>query len=64
MEKELLDQLIKASGLTQKEVSEKTDIPAPHINRWLKGTRTPKLSTIYDMALQLGYKINFTIEKI
>lgn len=64
MEKELLKKLIEVSGLSQIEVSEKTGVPQPHISRWLNDKRTPKLSTIYEMAEKLNYKIDFLITKI
>lgn len=63
MERELLMQIINLSGMTQIEMQEKTGFPQPHISRWVKGTRTPKLSTIIEIAEKLGYKIELSITK-
>lgn len=64
MERELLIQLITLSGFSQIEIQEKTGIPQPHISRWVKGTRTPKLSTIIEMAGKLGYELKFNFKKV
>lgn len=61
MEKELLKKLMEVSGLSQKEIAEKTGIPQPHLSRWMNGKRTPKLSTIYEIAEKLNLTIEFKI---
>ena len=47
-------------GYTQKILSEKTDIPTPTINRYIKGYRCPK----YDYAVRLSDALDIPVSQI
>ena len=64
MELEILKQLIKISGLSQKDFSLKTEISEPRLSEWLNNKRNPKLSTLIDIAKKLDLEINIKITKI
>jgi ribosome-binding protein aMBF1 (putative translation factor) len=68
-ETELEDQvkrsLIQAridSGLTQKELSERSGIRQSNISRIENGSAIPTLQTLYALAKGIGKKIKITIE--
>lgn len=65
METEILKELIKESGLSQKAFSEKIGYPEPRISEWLKGARNPKMSTLKEIAKIFGLSIEtkFIIKK-
>jgi transcriptional regulator with XRE-family HTH domain len=60
MEQEILKQLLLLSGLSQKEFSEKTNIPEPRISEWMNGVRNPKISKLHEIAEVLGLKIELS----
>jgi transcriptional regulator with XRE-family HTH domain len=66
LEKEILIELIKKTGFSQKEFSERTGIPQPRISEYMKGKRSPKMSTLNEIATLLGFKIElfFQVNKI
>jgi transcriptional regulator with XRE-family HTH domain len=64
IEKNILLELIKVSGLSQKEFSLKTGIPEPRISEWIQGKRNPKLSTLIDGASKIGLDVSWEIKKL
>ena len=64
MEKELLQQIIDASMLTQTEISKITGVPQASISRWLNNVRTPRLSKLNEMAEMLNIKIDITVKNV
>lgn len=63
METEILKQLIKQSGLSQREFAAKAGKPETRISEWLSGARNPKLSAIIEMANKLNFDISFSVKK-
>jgi transcriptional regulator with XRE-family HTH domain len=63
MEIDILKELMKVSGLSQKEFSQKTGIPEPRISEWIQGRRNPKLSTLIDGAHKIGFEVSWEIKK-
>lgn len=63
MEKEILLEIIKRSGFSQKEFANKTNIPETRISEWVRGKRKPKLSTLVEALKMLNLKIKFEIVK-
>ncbi len=55
--------MIKKSGLTQKEVSEKMKIRQATISGWSNGEIIPRLDNAYELAKLLNCKIDDLIEE-
>lgn len=62
METEILKQLIVISGLSQREFSEKLNIPQPRISEWINEKRNPKIATLNEIAKTLGFKIELSFK--
>ena len=65
MEDQIKRALIQAridSGLTQKELSEKSGIRQSNISRIENGTVIPTLQTLYSLAKGTGKKLKITFE--
>jgi len=70
MKKQLLKDLIKISGLTQKKYAEKHEIDYRKLNHWVTGRRNIQDCTLELLAFEDGYKliiekkIEYKIEKL
>jgi len=63
-ETKIFKEIITKSGAkTQAEVVRATGESKSKINGWVKGSRTPKLSTLHKIANALGLKILIKIVK-
>ena len=63
MEKEILLNIIKASGLSVADISKKTNVPHARFSEWLKDVYVPKLSKLVAISKKLDLEINIKITK-
>ena len=54
----------KASGLTQKELSDKTGITQADISRLERGNANPSLQTLRRLAAGMGMRVNIEFVKV
>ena len=67
LREDIIQQLIKArknAGLTQKELSEKINIPQGNLSRLEGGNQMPTIDTILKIASELGYRVELNLKKI
>lgn len=55
-------QLMKASGLSQKELAAKALITEASLSKYLSGTRTPRIDVIVKLAKALNTSVNDLLE--
>lgn len=60
MHKEIFIELLKRTGLNQKEFSARSGIAEPRISEWLTGKRNPKLSVLNELANKFGFEIELS----
>lgn len=61
MNKDILKDLINASGLSQRDFASKIGTTEIQVSKWLSGTRNIKLSTLEEVADKLNMKIIYKI---
>lgn len=66
MKKQLLKELIKKSGLTQKKYAERHGISYKKLNHWVTGRTNIQDCTLELLSFEDGYKltIEYKIEKL
>ena len=58
-----IKEMIKKSGLTQKEIAEKMKIQQVTLSRWINGEKNPRLDNAYELSKILNCKIDEFIEE-
>jgi len=61
---QILKDLVKESGLSNKQFADKHQIEITKFLKWLNGTRNPQFCTLELIAFDEGKKITLKIEKL
>lgn len=59
---ERLEYLLKAKGMTQRELAEKMKITEVSISRYASGQRIPKATTVINMAAAIGIPVEMLMK--
>ena len=58
---ERFSEVMKASGLSQKELAEKLNISESNISNWKKGLNLPSVEVLFELCVILGESADYLL---